>query len=323
MQIVQGSDYSLALAHPVAMEIFYEGLTNTATRCLTLADRSFLDYRIVALDGITLILSQAQGRLQFRDRKGSPGVHIGLRLDGSGRVRLNGRDIQIDEWLYLQPGAEPEFVLEGPLQQLEIEVDEQLLAVESELPLLVRRADPATLAEVRQTSLGLLAGQGSQTRGRARLLEALRHLLGQGSAGTRAMAAAGGRSFELVQRAETALQALRTPTDLDSRALAADLGIPRRTLFHAFQTYLGIGPRRYLELLRLRDLHDALRSRSSADFTVTEAATSLGFSELGRLAGRYREVFGEYPSETLQRHPGSDLTELAQPGLSNQRPGLS
>jgi AraC family ethanolamine operon transcriptional activator len=34
---------------------------------------------------------------------------------------------------------------------------------------------------------------------------------------------------------------------------------------------------------------------------VTSIASSLGFTELGRFAVRYRNLFGETPSQTLQR----------------------
>jgi AraC-like DNA-binding protein len=34
---------------------------------------------------------------------------------------------------------------------------------------------------------------------------------------------------------------------------------------------------------------------------VTNIASDLGFTELGRFAVRYRQMFGETPSQTLQR----------------------
>jgi len=43
---------------------------------------------------------------------------------------------------------------------------------------------------------------------------------------------------------------------------------------------------------------------------VAEVARRFGFAELGRFAGTYRATFGETPSTTLQRTPG---TRFANP----------
>ena len=40
-----------------------------------------------------------------------------------------------------------------------------------------------------------------------------------------------------------------------------------------------------------------------AEDKVTAIAAALGFTEIGRFSVRYRELFGESPSQTLQRRP--------------------
>ena len=105
----------------------------------------------------------------------------------------------------------------------------------------------------------------------------------------------------LFARAEGKLKAL-AGEPLDIEALATDLGVSRRTLHRAFCRELGIGPRRYYELIRLNLLRGRLRGARAATATITGLATELGFHDLGRLAGLYHRQFGEYPRQTLTRN---------------------
>ena len=85
--------------------------------------------------------------------------------------------------------------------------------------------------------------------------------------------------------------------------LADALGVSRRTVFHTFRTQYGIGPRRYLELKRLYALRTSLRNADPEQASVSRLAGDYGFEDLGRMAQRYRELFNEFPSDTLQRTP--------------------
>jgi AraC-like DNA-binding protein len=51
----------------------------------------------------------------------------------------------------------------------------------------------------------------------------------------------------------------------------------------------------------LNRARQALLASDSEEDKVTAIAAKLGFTELGRFAVRYRELFGESPSETLHR----------------------
>jgi len=61
-----------------------------------------------------------------------------------------------------------------------------------------------------------------------------------------------------------------------------------------------VGPKRYL---RIRSLHHVRRALSTDAIgaSVTNVATLHGFFELGRFAGEYKALFGEAPSQTLQK----------------------
>jgi AraC-like DNA-binding protein len=67
-------------------------------------------------------------------------------------------------------------------------------------------------------------------------------------------------------------------------------------------------PYRHLRMRRLSQARSALLSADGNFTTVTEIATLFGFVELGRFSVEYRKMFGESPSQTLQRaDPGRVL----------------
>lgn len=78
-------------------------------------------------------------------------------------------------------------------------------------------------------------------------------------------------------------------------------GLPERTLRAAFQRFVGVSPRRYLQIERLHRARGMLSDQERTPGTVTEVASTLGLWDFGRFAGRYRDLFGESPSQTLRR----------------------
>ena len=81
------------------------------------------------------------------------------------------------------------------------------------------------------------------------------------------------------------------------RAAAAS---PRR-LRQAFNDTYEVSPLRYLQLRVLNRANKLLSTHGNCSNTVTQVATDLGVVHIGRFATRYREVFGEPPSETVSR----------------------
>lgn len=88
------------------------------------------------------------------------------------------------------------------------------------------------------------------------------------------------------------------------------MGVSERTLRAAFQDVIGVSPKRYAIARRLQAAHDALSQAAPGATTVTDIAMTFGFFELGRFAGRYRNVFGEVPSQTL-RHAADGREQAA------------
>ena len=80
---------------------------------------------------------------------------------------------------------------------------------------------------------------------------------------------------------------------------AVTLGIAVRTLHKYCQKQLGMSPGRYIKLARLLRARMALLDADPACSSVTAIAMACGFTQLGRFSVRYRQTFGETPSQTL------------------------
>jgi AraC-like DNA-binding protein len=88
---------------------------------------------------------------------------------------------------------------------------------------------------------------------------------------------------------------------LSIEAIAAAAFTSHRTLHRAFQVILDETPYSYVLRLRLHRIRHEIVSDDEKSCTITVVANYWGISELGRLAGWYRDLFGELPSETLRR----------------------
>jgi len=90
---------------------------------------------------------------------------------------------------------------------------------------------------------------------------------------------------------------------------ATQAGMSQRTLELAFQESLGITPRQYLRWHRMHNVYRELRA-SDAE-SVTDIAAHWGFTELGRFAVEYKQLYGESPSTTLGRRSAAPATKLS------------
>jgi AraC-like DNA-binding protein len=91
--------------------------------------------------------------------------------------------------------------------------------------------------------------------------------------------------------------------------LCALIGVTERTLYACCAEFLGISPSRYMLLRRLNLVRTVLRDADPATASVAEIAGGCGFTDLGRFAGAYQTAFGESPSTTLRRAPGSGILD--------------
>lgn len=106
-----------------------------------------------------------------------------------------------------------------------------------------------------------------------------------------------GRAKTVHRAREYIRENLAAPISMD--ALAEATGASRRTLYRAFSEILEDTPQRYVTRLRLHRIRQAMVSDTEAACTVSVIARRWGLGgDLGRLSGRYRKLFGEYPSAT-------------------------
>ena len=91
--------------------------------------------------------------------------------------------------------------------------------------------------------------------------------------------------------------------------LCALIGVSERTLRSCCAEFLAISPSRYMMLRRLKAVRTALRDADPTVASVAEVAGEYGFTELGRFTVAYRTEFGELPSTTLRRVPGSGILD--------------
>jgi AraC-like DNA-binding protein len=87
--------------------------------------------------------------------------------------------------------------------------------------------------------------------------------------------------------------------------LCTVLRVSPGTLENAFKSVTGVTPHAFFLRRRLNEARQVLLGEDGDRRNVTDIALSLGFIELGRFAVRYREMFGESPSETLRRGPAT------------------
>lgn len=103
-----------------------------------------------------------------------------------------------------------------------------------------------------------------------------------------------------VQKARDLLhRSLDEPIGIEK--MAQELGISERLLHHAFKATYGFTPKRYYLSLRMHLIRQELLYADPAKKSVTEIILKYNFFNLSTFCEAYKGMFGELPSETLQR----------------------
>ena len=83
--------------------------------------------------------------------------------------------------------------------------------------------------------------------------------------------------------------------------LCSLLRVSPGTLGNAFRSIAGVTPHTFFLRRKLNKARSLLLQADPGEQRVTSVASDLGFTEFGRFSVRYRQMFGETPSQTLQR----------------------
>jgi len=111
------------------------------------------------------------------------------------------------------------------------------------------------------------------------------------------------RSLNRILKFKRAVEFIRANLNqpLTLQILSSEIGISPRSLIYSFREFLGMGPMEYYKSNRLNAVRQCLKTANANTDTVVVIAKRWGFRHMGHFSADYRAMFGELPSETLQR----------------------
>ena len=115
---------------------------------------------------------------------------------------------------------------------------------------------------------------------------------------------------EVLNRALRIIHSQREPLPMNELARAS--GVSLRTLQRIFSASLSLTPQKYQRWNRMYRLRQDLSAAHPDTSSVTKIAGRWGFTELGRLASEYRQLFGESPRVTLMRDQCQSNSHVAR-----------
>jgi len=90
--------------------------------------------------------------------------------------------------------------------------------------------------------------------------------------------------------------------NLTVQQLCLQAGTSLSTIERVFKHYFGMGPKQYMNIIRLHRLHKSLRWAQPVE-SIKDIASQFGFWHMGQLGQDYFRLFGTLPRETLTISP--------------------
>jgi AraC family ethanolamine operon transcriptional activator len=89
--------------------------------------------------------------------------------------------------------------------------------------------------------------------------------------------------------------------DINCQDICQAVGVSQHSLQDIFKHFYDVTPKAYLKRLRLNHLRQCLLQSSPKD-KIWHFSEDLGFIHRGQLAKDYQQLFGELPSQTLEKY---------------------
>ena len=102
------------------------------------------------------------------------------------------------------------------------------------------------------------------------------------------------------------------------RSLAEEYDVSEQTLQNSFKSLFGFTPKQFFHSLKLNQAYHDLQKSDPEQTTVSEVALKWGFVHMGRFSAYYEELFGEYPSVTLNKTPYCQENAMAEECVDRQ-----
>lgn len=265
-----------------------------------------LSYRMDSLDGIQILWGHSKPWARYTDIASGDKLHLGFSTASKNPVKARGIDITPQHAMVWIPGYEMESICRGETSTCEISIDGALCRSMGWHPdgEPVRRLPEDTFGDLRRACdyVALVGDSASPDEAmirtaRNRLIDAIDGLLHPWLTNARVEQEAA--SYRLVRKGETFIRKADPSEPFSVDDLVDYIGAPRRSVFHAYRSNLGVSPRKYFEFIRLQKLRQSLRTRKSETYSVLQASLEHGFTDCGRMAALYRNRFGENPRQTL------------------------
>ncbi len=308
--------FSIDLADEDTLENFYLEQTNTDTNFMQFTSGpAILSAHSIDFGDIRLLQVSGEGRHLWTDTMLAREWRFAIMVSANGSPRIGRSGISRTTAHLLRPGETAELFTSGSYTTLEFTFSEELA---EKLGWGCRGGQTADVFEGTVRTLTAIAkagfcaafksGSGDCNSAalsdiRSELIDALDIALQPWAPpeNHRGNVLSREAQVDLLRKARRLLQDNDNNLCFSVEDLAQEVGVSKRSIFQAFKREYGIGPRRFREIVRLNALRASLYRSEPDASSVTLLANDHGFSELGRMAGKYRSLFGELPSETLRR----------------------